>query len=252
MDRPVLWQFTYSHFNEKARWALDFKRVPHVRRSLLPGPHAVKIRRMTGQSAVPVLELDGSVIYDSTRIIAALEEAYPDPPLYPSDDADRRRALELEDFFDHELGPHIRRLAFHLLLPHANTVVAMFSQESGRGSRMAYRAAFPMIRVVMQKAMRIDDAGADLGRAKTVAALDRVARELGPSGYLVGDRFTVADLTAAALFSPLVAPPEFPYPPPSMPESVLETRRSLSGHPAFQWVLETYRRHRGRSAAVPA
>ena len=128
----------------------------------------------------------------------------------------------------------------------------MFSQESGRGSRMAYRAAFPMIRVVMQKAMRIDEAGADLGRAKTVAALDRVARELGPSGYLVGDRFTVADLTAAALFSPLVAPPEFPYPPPSMPESVLETRRSLSGHPAFQWVLETYRRHRGRSAAVPA
>jgi hypothetical protein len=37
METPVLFQFTYSHFNEKARWALDLKHVPHVRHSLLPG-----------------------------------------------------------------------------------------------------------------------------------------------------------------------------------------------------------------------
>ena len=28
---PVLWHFTVSHYNEKARWALDFKRVRHLR-----------------------------------------------------------------------------------------------------------------------------------------------------------------------------------------------------------------------------
>src|SRR6059058_1859108 len=43
MALPVLWHFTVSHFNEKARWALDFKRVPHVRRALLPGFHFPKI-----------------------------------------------------------------------------------------------------------------------------------------------------------------------------------------------------------------
>ena len=83
MNHPVLWQFTASHYNEKARWALDWKGVAHVRQSLLPGPHALKIRRMTGQTAVPVLVLDGRAIHDSTRIIEALELAYPDPPLYP-------------------------------------------------------------------------------------------------------------------------------------------------------------------------
>ena len=98
---------------------------------------------MTGQTAVPVLELNGRVIHDSTRIIAALEEAYPEPPLYPRDGADRRRALELEDFFDEELGPHIRRAAFELLLPFSDTVVAMFSQDSGPVARIAFRAAFP-------------------------------------------------------------------------------------------------------------
>ena len=29
----TLHQFLYSHFNEKARWALAFKGVPHERRS---------------------------------------------------------------------------------------------------------------------------------------------------------------------------------------------------------------------------
>lgn len=36
-----------------------------------------------------------------------------------------------------------------------------------------------------------------------------------PSGYLVGSKFSVADLTLAALIAPLVAPPEFPYASPS-------------------------------------
>jgi len=31
---PVLWHFPVSHFNEKIRWALDFKGIPHVRKAL--------------------------------------------------------------------------------------------------------------------------------------------------------------------------------------------------------------------------
>jgi hypothetical protein len=34
--RPVLWHLQLSHFNEKVRWALDLKRIDHVRRPLLP------------------------------------------------------------------------------------------------------------------------------------------------------------------------------------------------------------------------
>jgi glutathione S-transferase len=252
MNAPVLWQFTASHFNEKARWALDWKRLPHVRRSLLPGPHAFKIRRMTGQTSVPVLVLDGRAIHDSTRIIEALERAFPDPPLYPRDETERRRALELEDFFDEELGPHIRRFAFHQILPHPEVMIAMFGQESSAAARAAMRLAFPLLRVGAKKAMRIDAEGAELSRRKTLAALDRIESEVGPSGYMVGDGFTVADLTAAALLSPLVAPPEFPYaPPPGAPQAILDFRESLAGRRAFQWVVETYRRHRGRSSAIP-
>src|SRR5580704_125012 len=98
MDTPELWQFTSSHFNEKARWALDYKRVPHIRHSLLPGFHVLTVKRMTGKTQVPVLKLNGAAISDSTRIIEALERAFPEPPLYPPEVEERRRALELEDY----------------------------------------------------------------------------------------------------------------------------------------------------------
>jgi glutathione S-transferase len=252
-QHPVLWHFTFSHFNEKARWALDYKGVHHVRRPLVPGFHASTIKKMTGQTAVPVLQLNGRTIHDSTRIIAALEETFPEPPLYPRDPAQRARALELEEFFDVELGPHIRRVGFHLMLSDPGFVVSAFSSESGLATRIAMRMAFPMMRVVLRKRLQIDEAGVEISRKKTLAALDRLECELQPSGYLVGDRFSVADLTAAALFSPLVVPPEFPYPPQRrMPEPMTRVRESVAARPGVGWVLEMYRRHRGRSAAIAA
>ncbi len=248
---PVLWQFRQSHYNEKARWALDWKRIRHVRRSLLPGLHVPRVVWMTRQKSVPVLVLDGRAIADSTRIIAAVEALRPDPSLYPAAPAERRRALELEEFFDEELGPHLRRSLFHDVLPHTDYAAALFTTDFPPLVRAAYRAAFPALRVVMRMDMRIDDEGAALGRAKVITALDRIEAELQPSGYLVGEQFSVADLTAAALLSPLISPPEYPYPPPGpWPEPAASFQASFAGHRAFAWATEMYRRHRGTSAEI--
>jgi glutathione S-transferase len=253
METPVLWQFTYSHFNEKARWALDSKAVPHLRRSLIPGFHIMKVMGMTGQTSVPVLILNGKTIFDSSRIIEALEEAYPQPSLYPDNADERRRALELEDFFDEELGPYIRRWAFHVALPYREGFASVYARHASLGTRLAYRAAFPALREVMKRTMSINAADAEIARKKTLEAMDRIDRELGASSYLVGDHFTVADLAAAALLSPLVMPPEFPYPLPlPLPEPISRMRESVSQHRAFKWTLQIYRLHRGQSAEVAA
>src|SRR5438093_1670848 len=111
--RPILWHIEISHYNEKARWALDLKGVEHERRALVPGYHMALALTRGRCYTSPILELDGRRIGDSTAIIRALEERYPQPPLYPAEPVERRRALELEDFFDEELGPYIRRLLFH-------------------------------------------------------------------------------------------------------------------------------------------
>ena len=156
-SRCVLWQLELSHYNEKVRWALDYKRVPHIRRSLLPGLHTLKAKRLTGDtSTTPVLTLDGRSIGDSTRIIASIEERWPQPPLYPEDAARRRRALELEEFFDEELGPHIRRAAYQELLPHPELVVPLFTHGQPLPARILLRAGFTMLRVGMRRTFEIN------------------------------------------------------------------------------------------------
>jgi glutathione S-transferase len=251
---PVLWQLQVSHFVEKVRWALDYKRIPHIRHSLLPGLHAVKTRRLSGDtSTAPVLTLDGRSIGDSTRIIAAIEERWPQPPLYPEDEAQRCRALELEEFFDEELGPHIRRAFYHEVLPRPELVVPLFTECRRRAPRALLRAGFPVLRVAMRRRFEVSAESAAHSRAKMVAAMDRLEREISSSGYLVGDSFTVADLTAAALFYGVARPPEFPYPMVAvndLPDSWREFLDSLAQRPGGQWVAQTYRRHRGQSAEL--
>lgn len=252
MKHPVLWHFTFSHFAEKARWALDFKRIPHVRRALLPGLHYPRIFWMTGQPTLPVLRVDGETIADSTRIIAALEERWPEPPLYPTDPGDRQRALALEDFFDEELGHYLRRFLMHhgFEAPDSAARGAAFFT-SGRGSvaRLFFRALSPGLQAFLRWRFDIDAETGKRARTKIAAAVARIELELQPSGYLVGDRFSVADLTAAALLAPLVGPPGFPFAAPALGPAG-EFRETLAGRAAFRWVGEMYRRHRGTSAEV--
>ena len=110
------------------RWALDYKRIPHVRRSLLPGLHAIRAKRLTGDIEPPLCSTSTAARSATRRaIIAALEERWPEPPLYPADEARRQRALELEEFFDEELGPHIRRAVYDELLPYPELTLPLFT-----------------------------------------------------------------------------------------------------------------------------
>ncbi|MEK6277368.1 MAG: glutathione S-transferase family protein [Actinomycetota bacterium] len=248
---PVLWQLRFSHFNEKGRWALDYKGLPHRRRSVAAGSHPIRSRRLGGTGTLPILVIDGEVIGDSTDIIATLEQRRPDPPLYPDNEIDREAALELEEHFDSGLGPGLRSAVFHAILPFRKVTVPVTTQGLPAQHRVISTAIYPLIRVGATRSLGADDEGARRGREQTVEALDRIETELNGRDYLVGDRFSVADLTAAALLFPLVCPPEFPYEMPApWPDEWEEFRRSLAGRPGYQWAEEMYRRHRGSSAAV--
>jgi glutathione S-transferase len=200
-----------------------------------------------------LLTVKGCSTGDSSRIIALIEERWPHPPLYPEDPAQRRRALELEEFFDEDLGPHIRRAFYHELLPHPELVVPLFTRGQPSAARTLLRAGFPILRVAMRRRFEINANAAANSRAKMVAAIDRLEREISPSGYLVGDSFTVADLTAAALFYLVPRPAGFQYAmvaDDDLPGSWREFLDSLAHRPGGQWLAEIYRRHRGASAEL--
>ena len=145
----------------------------------------------------------------------------------------------------------MRRALFYDMLPDRRFSAEVFTVDSRPAARAVYRMAMPLLVPAMRSSMSIDRDGAEAGRARTVAALDRVEDELEPEGYMVGGAFTVADLTAAALLSPLVRPAQFSYRLPDRWPDVFEAfRDSVRDHPAFGWVVEMYRRHRGKSAAL--
>ena len=72
-EPPHLLHFRVSHYNEKVRWALDFKRLPYRTTNLMPGPHLGVMRKLTGQTKTPVISLDGRYVCGSAAIIKALE-----------------------------------------------------------------------------------------------------------------------------------------------------------------------------------
>jgi glutathione S-transferase len=252
-DNPTLWQIDISHYAEKVRWALEYKGVDHGRRSLLPGSHIPIALALTrgAQPTVPVLQLDGRSIGDSTEIIAALEARFPEPPLYPLDAEERARAIELEEWFDENLGPHTRLLPFYELIqePELFAEIAAESVPGPLGKAKpvigAYARAYTSIRWNANS-----DEDAVRAREAIVAAFDKLDAELdkGDGEFLVGDQLSVADITAASLFYPVVVPPEGPLnldlP---RPPALDRFRESLSDRRGFKWVEGTFRRHRHRS-----
>jgi glutathione S-transferase len=248
--KPVLWQIEISHYSEKVRWALDYKRIDHFRRTPLPGTHIPIALFLTrgAQPTFPVLQMDGRTIGDSTAIIAALEAKHLDLPLYPSKPGERARALELEDWFDENLGPHTRLLPFYELIQEpelfAEVAAAGVPGPLGRAKPLvgAYARAYTSLR---WRASSSEEA--ERAREGIAVALGKLETELdrGEGEFLVGDRLSVADVTAASLFYPLVVPPEGPLSPDlPRPPAFDRFREGLSCRPGYRWVEETFRKHR--------
>lgn len=239
----LLHQFPSSHYNEKARWALDWKSIRHKRKSYLPGPHAGAIKKLTGQTSTPVLEIDGSVTAGSAAIVDRLEESFPETrPLYPSDSNRRAEALAIQKRFDEEVGPAARTALFSVSLDEGNWITRIFASPHPLPTRLIYRMAIPIAKRKVSKAYRTHDE-AHVGECRRIIdeALDFVAATAGSEGFLVGDEFSIADLTCASLLAVLADPPHVdmrrPRPLPATVEMFLS---QYEQHPGIGWVRGMY------------
>ena len=59
-----------------------------------------RVEAVSGQDLVPVIDDDGTVVVDSTRILEYLDESYPHAPLYPQDLARRAEMRVFGDWFN--------------------------------------------------------------------------------------------------------------------------------------------------------
>jgi len=240
-----LHQFRFSNFNEKARWALAFKGLDLPRTDYLPGPHGREIRKIAPLSHTPILEWDGAYVQGSDEVIDFLEQAYPEPALYPADPTEREQALSLQAHFDEKVGPEVRRALFLDTMGDAKYMAGLFAEGKPWLVRKSYGAMLPLVRPLMRSAMDLSMDKQPAALKATEDALDFVAEQSKETGYLVGTQFSVADLSAAALLS-ITANPD--HPDMKRPEPMSKTTRAWmdrwKDHPGTAWIKTMYAKHR--------
>lgn len=197
-----LLQFSTSHYCRKVRLALGLKGLAYGVENLTPGLHRLRLGPLTGGlTTVPVLlpERDGEpiAIADSSRIVAYLDRLQPEPRLVPIEGARSREALQIEDWLDESIGTAVR--------------FVYYDYRAGAGRDLDPSLASQVVIQIVRRQYGIRGAAVDLARDRLDLALAwlKPRWENASQWLTAGPDPTIADLTAAALLSPLARLPEY-------------------------------------------
>ncbi len=113
-----LWSFAVSPFAGRVRVAFVEKGVEYDLLEVHPTRRPARLKELNPLNRVPVLEVDGVPIRESSVILEWLEETYPEPPLWPQDPALRAWARGWSKFIDDGVSANfflgMRKRAFGL------------------------------------------------------------------------------------------------------------------------------------------
>ena len=244
---PRLYVFTLSHYCEKARWACDRKGMRYRVITLLPGAHLWTMRRLATDTHVPLLVHGRRVIQESSGIIDYLDEVYPDSPLTPGDPALAAQAREWEALLDRELGQTLRRVFYHHALQDPRFLAAEYNRGGPFWGAWFYALALPAIRRAVARMYAVNAENVERDLEQLRALIERLDRHFAAHRYLVGERFSRADLSLAALAASLVRPIEHPasrYPSPFALPGWLEQIEPFRTSRTAERVRELYRSER--------
>ena len=244
-----------SHYCEKVRWALDKQAVSYIEEPHAPLFHRIATRSRGGKQTVPVLLAPGGTLSDSTAILQYLDTLRPSKRLYPAEPQLRRQVDKLEDLFDTQLGPATRRWAYSYLLNHPNLVLSLWRQGASPFERAVLPVISPLICRLVRQRYAVTATSAATSYENIKRLFQQVNRRLADGrSYLVGDRFSAADLTFAALAAPALQPAN--YGPKhyrverlrlnELPQAMTAQIQQLRETPAGAYALRLFREDRHR------
>lgn len=237
----------FSHFCEKARWALDRSELQYREEAHVPLLHWGASLRAGGGRTVPVLVTPAGVLRESTKILEYVDaELAPERRLFPGEDDVEVRALVEE--FDRGIGPAVRRWLYSHLLRSREAATELLTSMGPSWERRVARGGFPVMRALIVRGLKIDAAGSARSLERMQRTFDAVEARLADGRrYLTGDRFTAADLTFAALAGVLVQPAEYGRPAPlsagAIP-AISEMIGATRARPAGQFLQRVYAEQR--------
>jgi glutathione S-transferase len=234
-----------SHYCEKARWALERGRIPYREERHVQGPSRIYSKRAGGCGTTPVLVTDdGRSLTESEDIIA-----FADPSLRQDDPEVRT----ITRWLDENLGKPDRRLIYAHMLPHRDLLMSFNNCGVPAWEAATFKAIWAAVHPWANRQLGLAPGTKERDEALTLHAFDAVAEWLSDGRpYIMGDAFTAADLTFAALSAPVTAPPGYGTELPAATELPAETVAMVGRfreHPAGQFALRMYALHRAEPPA---
>lgn len=203
-----------SHYCEKARWALERAQVPFVERPSIQLLHYWDAWWRARTLFVPVLLTPEETLRDSTAILHFVDRVSGALPLFPRD-ADAERVKYWEDRFDVVLGVEARRWMYWVCLGHVadDPLIRFVAHGVPAWQRVVTRALLPLAKRYFRWRLQVTEAQVTAGLDQVRSLFGEVSAELADGRqFLVGGRFTAADLTFAALGSLVLFPAQYGVP----------------------------------------
>jgi glutathione S-transferase len=245
----VLVTIPFSHYCDKARWALDRAGIPYEERAHLPLLHYLPARLAGGGKTVPVLKTPERTLCDSTDILHWVDARLPAPRrLFPDEPEARAEVVRWEERFDASLGPAARRWAYGHLLPDLENTRRLMQQNVPAAEALAVRAAYPVARALLRRGLNINPESCARSLARLHELFDEVGAAVsGGREFLVGDRLSAADVTFAALAAPALFPDRITRwlcPRDQLPAPMRAEVDRFRATPAGAYALRLYSHHR--------
>lgn len=238
----------FSHYCEKARWALDRMGVKYTEDSHAPLAHYPAALRASGQRTVPVLVTDDGVFADSTDILRYVDPFLPEAArLFPEEEDARRDVTDLVETCDREIGPRVRRWVYAWLLGEPEIVRPLIERSMTDAEKRMSPILMPLVIAGIKRGLKISPELRESQFEKIKASFVALAPRLAGKKYLAGDSFSAADLALAALSAPALGVENHPvlHPDPdALPAGMRAQIEELRETRAGQHVLTMYRDHR--------
>ena len=211
--------------------------------------HRAAVKRAGGGTTAPVLRTPEGVFDESSAILRYTDEHVPDERrLYPADVAELAEVVALEQSFDAVLGPEGRLWLYHEVFKDARRFAPWNLTGVPAWERFVFPFVLPPAKLIIRRHFGITDETARAAAEHVDEEFDAVAERLADGRrYLVGDRFTAADLAFAALAAPVVVPLAYGTPlpqPDELPEDMAAAVVRWRSHPAGVFALRLFREER--------
>jgi glutathione S-transferase len=245
-----------SHYCEKARWALQRAGLEYREERHVQGLHQLYARRAGGGLTVPVLVTPDGAIGESEQILEWADARTEPARRLFGEGEERGSALAVSRRLDERLGPHGRRLIYVRMFAQPQLMLRFNDQGVPRWEDRALRVTLPVAKRFIARVLEIRP-GVEVEDERVVfSEFDWVAELLADGRpYLLGERFSAADLTFAALAAPVVLPSVYGVPLPPLELLDTETAGLVERgreHPAGAFALRLYAERSAGASRTPA